>query len=248
MYNLAHFTLSDMTECGAALRKIGAGATTMEEVANRIVQYLYNHFTDPQTGGKSLALVRLFKTHAYSDLEPALRLVVQRSLGREAASPQMKSLTLLATAGEHPDWNIRQTSQGHQAIPLISAELVAQSPMISQFIRQLGLEIGTVLEPDPELVVDLEQTTFNVFHVPQAAGSPFVPAQTEFVIPYGVQSVLGFGGMLASGNLLAIIMFSKTPIPRDTADLFKTLALNAKMALLPFEGKAVFATAASLNL
>jgi hypothetical protein len=120
--------------------------------------------------------------------------------------------------------------------------------MISQFIRQLGLEIGTVLEPDPELVVDLEQTTFNVFHVPQAAGSPFVPAQTEFVIPYGVQSVLGFGGMLASGNLLAIIMFSKTPIPRDTADLFKTLALNAKMALLPFEGKAVFATAASLNL
>ncbi|WP_421655982.1 hypothetical protein [Leptothermofonsia sp. ETS-13] len=152
----------------------------------------------------------------------------------------MKCLTLLATAGDHPDWNNRYRSRGHQAIPLISKELVAQFPMISQFIRQLGLEISTVVQPDPDLVIDLEQKTFNVFHVPEAQGSPFVPAQAGFVIPYGVRSVLGFGGLLPSGNLLAIIMFSKTPISRDTADMFKTLALNAKMALLPFEGTAVF--------
>ena len=37
MYNPAEFTLSDMTECGATLRKLGAGADSMEEVADRIV-------------------------------------------------------------------------------------------------------------------------------------------------------------------------------------------------------------------
>jgi hypothetical protein len=247
MYNLTRFTLSDMTECGATLRKIGVGADTMEEVANRIIRYLYKSFVDPQTGDKSLALVRLFKTHPYQELEPELQTLVQRSLGEDPDFPQMKCLTLLATAGEQVAWNARRASRGHQAIPLVSEELIARSPMISQLIRQLGLEIATVLKPDPALVIDLEQTTFNVFHVPEAQGSPFVPAQSEFVTSYGVRSVLGFGGMLPSGNLLAIIMFSKTPISRDTAEMFKTLALNAKMAVLPFEGT-VFEGTASLNL
>lgn len=212
----------------------------MEEVAERITRHLYENFVEPETENSSLALVRLFKTHSYDELEPDLQQVVQQALGGEPQSPKMKCLTLLATAGEHSDWNSRHDSHGHQAIPLISEELVAQFPMISQLIRQMGLEIGTVLEPDPALVIDLQQTTFNVFHVADAPGSPYVPAQTEFVLPYRVRSVLGFGGMLPSGNLLAIIMFSKISISRDVADMFKTLALNAKMAVLPFEGKAVF--------
>ncbi|WP_421655983.1 hypothetical protein [Leptothermofonsia sp. ETS-13] len=86
MYNLTSFTLSDMTECGAALRKIGTGAVTMEAVANRIIRYLYENFIDPETGRQSLALVRLFKTHLYEDLEPELRSLVQQSLGGEPHS------------------------------------------------------------------------------------------------------------------------------------------------------------------
>lgn len=118
---------------------------------------------------------------------------------------------------------------------------MAQSPMISQLIQQFGLEISTVLSPDPALLVDLEQHTYNVFHVPTASGSVHVPAQQEFVIPHRVQSVLGFGGMLPSGNLTAVVLFSKVKIERETANMFKTLALNVKMALLPFDQGAVFA-------
>ena len=239
MPNFAAFGLRDMTECGAALRKLGEESESMEDAANRLVRYFYEAFVD-EVGQRSLALVRLFKTHPYHDLTPELRAVVQQTLGGQPESPRLKCLTLLATVGEQADWNSRSTSRGHQAIPLVSEELVAQSPMISQLIQQMGLEIGAVLEPDPTLVLSLEQRTFNVFHVSEAKDSPFVPAQADFVVPYGICSVLGFGSMLPSGNLLATIMFSKTSISRDTADMFKTLALNAKLALLPFDGYKTF--------
>jgi len=53
--------------------------------------------------------------------------------------------------------------------------------------------------------------------------------------------VLGFGGILPSGNLFVIIIFSAVELARETADLFKTLALSVKLAVLPFDGKAIFA-------
>jgi hypothetical protein len=35
-------------------------------------------------------------------------------------------------------------------------------------------------------------------------------------------------------------MFSKVPIPRQTADMFRSLALSVKVAILPFVGKTLF--------
>ena len=70
---------------------------------------------------------------------------------------------------------------------------MSRSPMIAQLIRQLGVEISAFLS-DGELVIDTTQHTFNVFYVGDAVGSPVIPAQQEFVVPYGVRSVLGFAG------------------------------------------------------
>lgn len=53
--------------------------------------------------------------------------------------------------------------------------------------------------------------------------------------------MLGFGGVLPSGAVLAVILFSTVPISPATAELFKTLALCVKVALVPFDGGAVFA-------
>jgi hypothetical protein len=47
---------------------------------------------------------------------------------------------------------------------------------------------------------------------------------------------LGFGGMLPSGNLFVVILFSKVYIPRETADMFRPLSLSVRLAVLPFEG------------
>ncbi len=59
------------------------------------------------------------------------------------------------------------------------------------------------------------------------------------MLKFGVRSVLGFGGMLPLGDIFCVILFSKVAIPRETAELFRTLALNVKLAALPFQ-EAVF--------
>ena len=63
-------------------------------------------------------------------------------------------------------------------------------------------DVSTVVRPDRELLLGLDQRQYNVFHVPDANGSPFIPAQTEFVVPCGVRSVLGFGGKTVQGPAL----------------------------------------------
>jgi hypothetical protein len=235
VYDLTKFTLRDMTVCGAALRALGDGAESLEDVATRITHYLYEHLRDTHTGERGCALVRFYKTHPFSGLSAGLQGFALQILRGHPVSVDMKCLTLMATVGEQPEWNARHTSVGHQAIPLPSPEIVAQVPMIANLIQQFGLEIHTVLQPDPQLLMELEQKSYNVFHVPQAVGSAYIPVQQAFVIPFGIQSVLGFGGMLPSGNLFVVILFSKAHIPRETADLFKPLSLSVKLAVLPFE-------------
>jgi serine phosphatase RsbU (regulator of sigma subunit) len=230
-----------MAECGLALRQFGLGVESMEEASNRIVRYLYENFCTKPTGEKSCALVRLFKTHPYKDLEVELAEYARSMLDHYPPLPAMKCMTLLATVGEQTEWNSRHRSVGHKAIPLASESVVAQIPMMSQLIRQLGLDIKTVINPGPDLLVEIEQRKYNVFYVPEAIGNPYIPAQDSFVIPFGIKSVLGFGGLLPSGNLFAIILFLKVQIPHSTAQMFSTLALNVKTALLRFDRGAVFA-------
>jgi hypothetical protein len=240
MYDISNFTLKDMTECSSALRSIGTGVVTMEEVADKIVRYCYDNLFDKKTGEKACVLVRLFKTHSFEELDTELQWFARNILGAYPESPAMKCLVLLASAGIKPEWNSRKNSIGHKAIPLPSKIFIEAFPMIRQLIQQLGLEVNTVLNPDPDVIMDMVQRTYNVFNVPQAVGSNYIIAQEDFVIPFGVKSVIGFGGMLPSGNLFTVILFSKVPVSRETAEMFKTLALSVKVALLLFDDETVF--------
>jgi len=213
----------------------------MEEVATRLVRYLRDRFCDPETGESAIVLARCFVNLPFRDLEEASLREIARSTSRsKAPSDDLRCLTLLATAGREPDWNDRQLSRRHKVFPLSSEEFVLKLPMISQLISQLGLDIDSVLAPNPTVLIDPEQAAFNVFHVERALGSPYVPVQEQFVVPYGVESVLGFGGMMPSGNLFAIVLFSTIAIPSKTAKRFKSLALNVKFALVPFDDGNIF--------
>jgi hypothetical protein len=240
-FDLGQFTLRDMTDLGGQLRRMGGGARTMEEVANRVVRTLHEKLIDAETGTRACPLVRFFKTHPYGELDEKLRDFASGMLGDPIeTTPGMRCLTLLATAGEQPKWNHRGASAGHQAIPLASEEMVSKAPMISRLLSQLGVRVEALLSQTPELLVEPEPSSFNVFYVPDAKGSDCIPAQDDFVKAFGIESVLGFGGMLPTGDIFAVILFSKIPIARETATLFRTLALNVKMAALDFD-HAVFA-------
>jgi len=239
MYDLTHFTLKDMTVCGAALRQIGQGATSMEDVANRIVRYCYDSFVD-ERGERANAMVRFFITHPYTDLADDLRERVDAFFGHSPDDPAIKCQTLLATIGDNPDWHSRHRSQRYAVLPL-TAEIIDVNPMFAQVSDAFGILVEKQVDPDPELLVDLEQKTYNIFHVPEALGSWYISDQADFVVPYAIRSVLGFYGMLPSGNLFTVMFFSKVPISREMVDYFRPLTLNVKMAVLPFDEIAVFA-------
>ncbi|MEP6516894.1 histidine kinase [Microcoleus vaginatus] len=187
-----------------------------------------------------MVLVRLFKTHPYGELEDSLQQSARRLIEGNSPAADMKCWTLLAAAGTQPQWNSRHTAAEDTAIPLVSTKLVAQMPAISEIIRQFGLDIPTFLGIEPERFLQLEPAVLNIFHVSEAKGSRFIPEQNSLIIPYNVKSVLGFGGLLPSGSLFAVVMFLKVKIPQSRAEMFKDLALSVKTALSIPDENSVF--------
>lgn len=230
-FDLETFSLSDMLRCGIELREYATQARSVEDAAEAITKYLYDALIDRSTGKRSCALVRCYKTHPYRDLPPDLQAFAQNVLGRKPRSPNTTCLTLLGTAGDRPEWNSRRRSVGHQAIPLESEQMVEQAPMIGRLIKDFGLDYADVVSPNAGHLARIEGKSQSVFYVPKAAGSPFIPAQTNFVVRERIESVLGFGGLLRTGDLLAVVLFSRTPIGEDTAKRFRTLALDLRASL-----------------
>jgi hypothetical protein len=239
-YDLSKFDLGDMLKCSLRLRETAMGAPTLEASAQRVCRFLYDELRGPETA-HACSLVRCYKTHPFSGLDSELQNFARQGLGGMPPMPTMKCLTLMATVGETASWNSRHLSRGHRAIPLPSPDIVEKAPMISQLIKELGMELTTVLQPSPEVVKELAGKRHGVFHVENALGSPYIPAQ-EFVTQYGIRSVVGFGGMLFTGDLFAVILFSTVQVPAAAADRFRTLALDVKSAFSRFGEANVFNT------
>lgn len=232
MSTLTTFGLTDMLSLSTSLRQIGQGAASLTMVAQRMVRHLYESLRDEQ-GQPECVLLRCFKLHPFGALPTELATIAQ-SQSPQTLPPHLKCLVLLGSLGQQPEWCSPQGSAGHRVIPLLSTAMVQQAPMIAQLFQQLGVDIGTALDPDPALIVEMAQHSYNVFYVPRALGSPYIPAQEHFVRRHGVQSVLGFGGVLPDGNFYAFVMFCRVSVSRDSAEMFKTIAASSKLAMIPF--------------
>jgi hypothetical protein len=238
-YDLTRFDLGAMLKCSPRVREAAADAPTLEKAAQRVCRFFYDELRGPD-GERACALVRCYKTHAFGSLEPDLKEFAQKIMGKEPAKSTMKCLTLLATVGQSPGWNSRHLSQGHRAIPLPSPEIVEKAPMIAQLIKEFGLELSTVLNPSQDVVKELGGKRQGVFHVENALGSAYIPAQQEFVARYNIRSVLGFGGMLPNGDLSAVILFTTVTVPNSVAERFRTLAIDVRSSLSKFSEANVF--------
>ena len=234
MFSFGSFSQKDMALCSAALRHLGQSAASIEEAAQRITAYWFTHFVIDGTTDPACVLVRLFKTHPYGRLSQALRTVVDRQLDAPPP-PELACLTLLASSGIMPDWNDPARSARYRVIPLVGAHAQDTAPMLSRIVAHCRPQ--TVLAPPDTAppLLDPFATDYNTWYVPDARQSPDVPAQEDFVVPFGVRSVIGFGGRLDTGDVFAAVLFTKVPIPAECADRFKTFALSVKLALAPFD-------------
>jgi hypothetical protein len=238
-YDLSRFDLGDMLKSSLRLREAAAGVATLELAAQRVCRFLYDELHGPDTE-RACALVRCYKTHPFGSLDRELQEFAKGLMESGHAAPAMKCLTLMASVGQTASWNSRFLSQGHRAIPLPSPEIVEKAPMISQLIKELGMELSSVLMPSADVVKELAGKRHGVFYVEEAAGSPYIPAQKEFVDRYRIRSVLGFGGMLATGELFAVILFATVHVPPNTAQRFRTLALDVKSSFNKFSDATTF--------
>jgi signal transduction histidine kinase len=228
-FRLGEFSLTDMMTCGAAIRGMRSACPSNTAFSEAVVRFLYDRLVD-DNGNRAFALVRLYETRRFDEMDVHLRSFAA-ALWPDSA-PQTRCLTLVATAGDQQEWNDCRRSLGHQAIPLPSPEAVERLPMIAQLIGQLGFDVGGVLNLDGRILVERAQT--SVFHVAEAKGSPHIPAQDNFVVPFGICSAMGFGDLLPNNRLFAVILFSKVPVSRDVAVLFGHLSLSTRMGLLSY--------------
>jgi two-component system NtrC family sensor kinase len=227
--DVSDFTVGAMLRAGIALRKVVRGSDSLESASDSIVRLLYDQCVDHDSGERACAMVRFYKTHPYALLQPDDQRFAAAALGHAPAG-EMQCLALMATAGDLPAWNSRQASRGHRAIPLPSADQVRAAPMILRLFQELGVDVEHLVGGKLP-ARGTEARTYDVFHVEDAVGSPFIPAQREFVVEHGIRSVVGFGGLLRSGELFAVILFSRTHIPARSAARFRTIALDVRSSL-----------------
>jgi hypothetical protein len=238
--DLTKFDLAEMLRCGKLIRSSMASAASMEAAAQRACEALYGELTTEDGTSPGCALVRCYKTHRYSGLDPDLQSFARTALRGTPTKSSMKCLVLLGTYGTSPEWQSRRRSRGHQAIPLPSVDIVSKAPMIAQLFKELGVPVEHAIEPSTQIVRELAGKTYGVFHVDNAVGSPFIPAQDDFVIPNGIRSVVGCGGAFPNGDLFAVIFFCRVAVSPETADRFRTLALDFKAGFFRFGDNDVF--------
>ncbi len=174
-----------MTQCGAALRDLGVDASSMEETANRIMRYLFDSLTD-ENGERVCVLSRFFITMPYSELDNDNQRHAEKLLGDVPDDEQLRCQTLLATVGAEPAWNDRRKSNYYKNLPM-TPEIFDANPMYVQFAETFGVVIERSITPNPALIAELEQSSYNVFHVP--VYPPSFPGYVLFVLPQSGQSL-----------------------------------------------------------
>jgi hypothetical protein len=233
-------TEAGVLACKQAAQSAAASAAHRQVAAENIVRMLYEALCDA-AGAPACVLIRCFQTCPYARLPLHYRDAADTLLDTTPSHPNMRCLTLLATRGMRSVWNDVMTSVHHQAIPLPSVEVVRRAPMIARLLEQFGVAIEQVVtfQDSIELAAD-RAAGFEMFHIAEAANSPFLPAQAEFVQPYGVRSVLGMGGVLPDGELFAVVMFARVTVSAEVAALCRPLALGLREALSPFPAALTF--------
>jgi hypothetical protein len=230
MNPLDAFTVDDLVELSAALRELGAGTSSMEEVAQRIVRYLYVNLVDA-TGRSACPLVRFYKTHRFDGLDDELQAVAVETADGPLDG-DTRCLVLLATAGVEPGWNDRRSSKYDAAVPLTPGAVNRRGPNVAGLIDALGLDLDFVMRPTPREALERHHQEYRVMHVADvSADNPF-SSQRRFIDHYRIRSVLAIGGMLPSGDMFAVGLFSTVTIDDRTADLLRSLSLSVKAAIV----------------
>ncbi|MDQ3106804.1 MAG: hypothetical protein M3Q68_03260, partial [Actinomycetota bacterium] len=93
MHRLEQLSVDDLIACSGVFRGVAKDASSMEEAAQQITDYLRNSLVDGDDE-KACPLVRFYKTHPFGRLEPELQAAAGHGL-TGAIDDETRCLTLL---------------------------------------------------------------------------------------------------------------------------------------------------------
>ncbi len=227
--SLSELNLKDVSVISQTLKNVTKELLSSEEVCQKATKLLYNSFSDSKEK-KEFALCRIFKSCSFYQLPPYLKETFRNNNKKEA-----KYLTLVGTFGEKKDWCNIKSSKKHKAIPLTNIQRIQELPMVSALFNQIGFAIPQNKNVEEIKFLTNDDHNFGLFLVEKAKGSTLIPDQKSFVIPYGIKSVLGFGGQFSTGDIFATLIFSKKRITAKKARLLQSLAPALKYSLIENE-------------
>lgn len=213
MLNFTSSTRQDYSNFARSLWLNRDQFTSHEQASQFVVESLFNEFIQ-KNGESQLALVRIFRLTDVSDLPPDVHSKVDVD--------EKKVMALTGTWGVEKAWQHRSRSQGHQVIPISQIAIPEKIPMFQEILTQLGIDIERFYRTK-EIAVDRRKPYQGRFHIPDATSS-VIPAQANFIDPYQIKSLVGFGGFMGLyGVLFLLYAFACVPVSAEAAEAFYTM-------------------------
>src|SRR3954453_5693411 len=229
MYVLERFSVDDLVELSREVRSLGEGAGSMAEVAQRLVDGLFDAFRT-EAGQHALLSARLYKSHRFGELPPDLK---QYTLDRGEQPADRQTCLVLLAAADAPEI-ARAAAESDDRVQPLTEEGLARQPLMRHLLEGLGVEVASVLDPDRAAESRLHTRDLDVFHVPDRAMAEGVDEEArERVQELGLSSMAVTGGVLLSGELFMVALFTRVEISDYVAQLMRSLGLAIKAALVP---------------
>jgi len=236
---IALASYDDLDRLAAQLAGGLRAADSLQGAAQWFVEQLATRFP-------SVVLARVFATLQFEQLPAAERAAARAAAREQVLGPAADVLTLLGSAGRHPEWNDRRRSRQHRAIPLLGRDQVAGIPMVARLLRDLRYHHKPGPSDPARLVTRAVANANGLFFVPHAAttvderGRRVIPAE-EFVAAHRVASVFGFGGAyLSQATFVATILFTTEVLHQENAMHFLRLSSAFKAATTRLVSRGLF--------
>lgn len=230
VYVLERFSVDDLVELSREIRTLGQGAASMDDVAQRVVDELFDVFRTDE-GDHALLSARLYKSHRFGDLPSDLQqLVAQHEQNLDDRHP---CLVLLAAADD-PRIAAEAAASADDRVQALTERSLAERPLMRHLLDGLGVEVASVLDPDRAVQSRLHTRDLDVFHVPDLSMAEGIDAEArQRVRSLGLSSMAVTGGVLLSGELFMVTLFARVEISHRVAQLLRSLGLAVKAALVP---------------
>jgi hypothetical protein len=229
------FDLIDYFQLGRTLMSGCQQVSAFEEGSQYIVRRLYESMT--VEGQHALVLARLYRLVRVEDLPRDLEKLVDES--------EKYVMALMGTYGKEAAWCNRHSSVAHQVIPINSIMVPERIPMFEQLlIKDMDVDLRHLYNTQ-DVMTSIRRPVGGAFHVEHVPGSSIIPAQVDFVKPYGVESLVGFGGLVPDQrqrtSLFMLIAFSSIHIDQQAANRFCSIQPYVTTALDFASEKRLFA-------